>query len=310
MRVYSLLLFASALACADDADDVAVSVALDAGLDAATVVPIASDAHAPRASEDAAVDAADSPTDERVAVAIRFRAQFGTQPWECGKPVSNQGTSGTRVTPLDLRAFVSKVRLLAADGSAAPVELVDRPPWQALGAALLDFAPDCRRGPPELGTSNLAIVGRVAPGNYSGIAFENAVPAALSGRGPDELPPPFEAVDLHWEWLRAIRFLTMELATSAGAPVRLLVTNTACSNNAGAIACARPNRNEVRLLNFAAKLDTIVFDVSALLATTALHDGIDCHAENDQCASLYARLGIEWSSGQPLASQHVYRVER
>ncbi|HTV23134.1 MAG TPA: MbnP family copper-binding protein [Polyangiaceae bacterium] len=268
------------------------------------------DARDPDGVPDAPISASIEP------VRLRFAARVGAEPFACGS--TYRTTSGESFTPADLRLFVQDVALIDADGVEHPVELDVRAPWQAEGVALVDFedaSAGCLAGTREL---NLEVTGGVAPGAYRGIAFSNGVPEAFNHADPSRLPPPLQAGSMSWGWLQGYRFMMAEIAGTASvgdaaAPGSALlhVGSTACSGNpsAGGIACAKPNRNRVRLSEFDADADAIVIDVAELFGDMDLATVTTCHSSGDDCGPLFERVGIDLASGSPSDAQRIYRVE-
>jgi uncharacterized repeat protein (TIGR04052 family) len=282
----------------------------------------ASDAAAPGPAAEPSADAAPTEVpsagapEGSVPVRLRFVARVGEQPFACGSTYALAG--GEDFTPADLRLFVQDVALIDAAGDERAVQLDVRAPWQLDAVALLDFedaSAGCLAGTRE---QNLEITGHVAAGDYRGIAFSNGVPEALNHADPSRLPPPLQAGSMSWGWLSGYRFLMAEIASAAGpgdagAPGSALLHlgSTACSGNpsAGSISCSKPNRNRVRLPEFDADTDAVVIDLAELFAGMDLATVTTCHSSGDDCAPLFARIGLDLTSGTPTEGQSIYRVE-
>ncbi len=104
-------------------------------------------------------------------VTIQFAAQVNGQPFACGQRYAGIGTSGSTITPGDLRFFVSDVQLVEASGRTVPVTLTQDGMWQLEGITLLDF--EDGSGPCRNGTTatNTAVRGTTPAGHYTGLRF-------------------------------------------------------------------------------------------------------------------------------------------
>jgi uncharacterized repeat protein (TIGR04052 family) len=242
-------------------------------------------------------------------VTITFEAQVGDAPFACGGVYEGVGSAGSTAEPQDFRFFVHDVRLVAADGSEAPVQIEDRAPFQALGTALLDFedgAGACLSGDTA---TNATITGTVAPGEYTGIAFRLGVPELQNHANPAGQPVPLAAGNLNWGWLQGYRFLRAELGAGAGGGV-LHLGSAACTGDPtlGSVSCARANRADVSLAGFDPASDTIVADIAAIFAGTDLGSSNLCHSSGGACQGMFASFGIDLVSGQSSGIQSVFRV--
>ena len=87
--------------------------------------------------------------------------------------------------------------------------------------------------------------------------------------------------------------------------------STACSGNPGAddVSCSLQNRNEVRLMDFDAATNSIVVDFGAIFAQTDLSSQALCHSAGLSCGSMFQSLGVDFSTGDAMTTQSVYRVE-
>jgi uncharacterized repeat protein (TIGR04052 family) len=244
-----------------------------------------------------------------VPITIQFAARVGDEAFACGGSYEGVGSSGATVFPQDFRLFVHDVRLIAADGSEAPVSLDERAPFQALGTALLDFEDAtglCLTGD---AATNSTITGRVAPGEYDGVAFRIGVPEAINHANPATQPAPLAAGNMAWGWLAGYRFLRAELGAEAGGGV-LHLGSAACTGDpvAGSVSCARPNRADVALTGFDVGTDTIIADIGAIFASTDLGAATLCHSTGAACEPMFASFGLALASGQSGGGQNVFRV--
>lgn len=167
------------------------------------------------------------PEDERIELTLEFRAKVGEEDFECGREYEDIGPSGSTVTPIDLRFYVSNVRLLTESGEQVEALLKDVSDYQNGGVALLDFASDegaCSEGDAATNT----VVHLTAPvGSYTGVAFSTSVPVDVNHADPATLPAPLQAGPMMWGWLAGYKFLKLELqTTSVGVPATDASANT------------------------------------------------------------------------------------
>jgi uncharacterized repeat protein (TIGR04052 family) len=312
---------------ADRTADAASSASADAAAsDAAT-----SDAAASTGLEwDAALDAAQrsdadvsAPRDEDIpgqTVTIRFRAKLGDADLRCGEAVSVPRLG--RVEPHELKFYLQDVSLIDASGAEVPLRLLERPPFQTADLALLDFDTEaCSAGSAELNTE---IVGKVPAGDYRGIAFTNGVPEKLNHADPDSLPMPLRVASMYWDWFQGFKFLAAEVGAAysgsldeagedAGvAPSQsiLHVGSVGCGVDAEMqVSCTVANRNRIRLPTFDLQASVIVADLAAVFADADARTQTFCHGGRASCAQVYRNVGLDLSTGKPLDTQRVYRVE-
>lgn len=250
-------------------------------------------------------------------VAISFRGAAGEADFACGSPISGLGLSGATWTPLDFRLYVHDLRLLTAEGAEAPVRLTADGVWQTEAVALLDFedgSADCGNGTAPV---NAQVLGSVAPGTYTGLAFTLGVPFDLNHADQATAPSPLNLSTLFWGWQAGYKFARID-GRSGGIPDGALVHlgSTGCEADAdGTVtACSRPNRAEIRFDVFDAATQRIAVDIAALFAGVDLdQDGGGaalCMSEvsDPECAAMFAALGLD-ADGQPGGGQAVFRVE-
>lgn len=242
-------------------------------------------------------------------ILIQFAATVGGAPLACGGAGAPAG--GGPVELRDFRFFVHDVQLIDSNGSEAAVELDERPPFQGLGTALLDFEDatgSCSSGDAD---TNAVITGRVRPGTYTGVRFKIGVPELLNHADPALQPAPLGAGTMSWGWLAGYKFLRAELGGKAGG-ASLHLGTTACTGQpaAGTVSCARSNRPSITLAGFDPTLDTIVADLNALLGTGSAPAALSCHSTEPSCGPLFAALGLDLQSGSSGGEQHVFRLAR
>jgi len=242
-------------------------------------------------------------------VTIRFAAQVGPSPFACGSSYDDVGSTEASVVPQDFRFFVHDVRLITADATEVAVEIDERAPWQALGAALLDFEDAtgaCLSGD---AATNAQITGHAPPGEYTGVAFRVGVPESTNHGDPAVQPAPLAAGSMAWGWLSGYKFLRAELGSATGGGV-LHLGSAACSGDpaAGSVTCIRGNRAEVSLAAFDAASDVIVADIGAIFAGSDLDASTLCHSAGATCEPMFDSLGVDLANGASTAGQTVFRV--
>lgn len=270
------------------------------------------------------------------AVTLRFKAKVGREDFACGRVYADQGSTKVSATPQDFRFYVQSVRLIGAGGQEVPVALDERSDWQTSDVALLDFTTtdgNCSAGNPA---TNTIVTGKVPAGSYAGVIFVNGVPDSLNHIDFAVAPEPLRDPSTSWNWLLGYRFLLAELlhvpgasSADAGAPPDggadaglsdggtsglgigvVHVGSTECSGSAAlGFRCSKANRNEVRLLGFDPAANSIVADLGAIFASSDLSRETNCHSTGEQCAPLFAAVGVDYASGAPAATQLVFRVE-
>lgn len=147
-------------------------------------------------------------------VSLKFDAVVGSQPFECGKSYDDIGVTHTRITPSDMRFFVSEVELLDARGKAVAVKLDQDGIWQYQNLALLDFengAGPCRNGNSGL---HVAVTGSVPKGNYRGVRYTLGVPFGLNHGDPTIAPSPLNISGMFWVWQSGYKFVKIDMATN------------------------------------------------------------------------------------------------
>lgn len=250
----------------------------------------------------------DDATDVSVEYSVRFGAAVGAQSARCGQQYTGLGTEGATVELLDLRFYVSNLRLVEADGREQPLELAQDRSWQTGNVALLDF--EDGSGACELGNPAMSdrVVGSAPPGDYQGIAFDLAVPFQDNHGDQAGAPAPLNIPAMFWNWAGGRKFVRIDLGVGTGR-WNFHLGSTRCES-AGAEAppgaeCGRPNRPQIRLDDFNPEADTIVLDLEALFADSNLADNtpetpLGCQsfpAEAEDCETLFTNLGLSFESG-------------
>ena len=142
---------------------------------------------------------------------IRFVAEVGDAPAQCGTRYSGVGALGGETELADARLYVSNFMLHRADGTQVPVELEQDSPWQHGGVTLLDFE-DATGRCSDSGTeqTNGSVRGSVPAGDYSGLSFEVGVPWELNHLDALTAPSPLNLNAMYWNWRLGYIFTKIE----------------------------------------------------------------------------------------------------
>ncbi|MGD9904857.1 MAG: MbnP family copper-binding protein [Vicinamibacterales bacterium] len=252
-------------------------------------------------------------------VAIRFAATAGGAAAGCGAALSSIGTTQSTVTIVDFRFFVSKLRLVTADGRETPVALTQDGLWQVDDVALVDFEDAtgaCANGTPE---TRSVVEGTVPAGDYTGLRFEIGLPFDKNHADVTLAPSPLNLSRMFWNWNGGYKFMRLDIR-STGQPRGWLMHlgSTGCtptgSMSTPAVSCAHRNVVTVDLPSFVAARDVVEMDVAALFATTNVDVNTDKTAlgcmsgpTDPECAGLFGQLGLAIGE-TPGGAQKVFRT--
>lgn len=255
-------------------------------------------------------------------VAIQFAARVGDVPFACGETYPGIGTTKVDFRPGDMRFYVSRLRLVTADGSEVPVELEQDGTWQRDDVALLDF--ENAEAPCSVGTpaTNDVVVGKVPAGIYNGIRFDLGIPFALNHADASTALPPLNVTSMFWNWNGGYKFLRLDSFNGDNLDqFNVHLGSTGCDGatpvNPPSEECANPNRPEISLSGFDPDSSVIVADLAALLAdsdlTTNQPDtapGCQSFLLDNDCIPVFAKLGMNFSEpGGPAPRQAFFHVE-
>ncbi|MGE3274937.1 MAG: MbnP family copper-binding protein [Vicinamibacterales bacterium] len=255
---------------------------------------------------------------EPTPVRLRFDAVVRDQPVACGAKYDGIGTTASTISIADFRFYVSRVRLVTADGAEVPVTLEQDGLWQHEDVALLDFEDGtgaCANGTPELRDF---VAGTVPPGDYRGVRFDIGMPFDLNHREPTVAPSPLNLSRLFWSWNGGYKFARLDLRTTGqprGWMIHLGSTGCSPSDTPSTVpmSCVHPNRVDVNLASFNTSTDVVRLDVAALLresnvdanqAETPL--GCMSGRSDAECPAILTALGLA-EDGTP---QRVFSVHR
>lgn len=230
-------------------------------------------------------------------------ALFGEVP-NCDEPIeANQIKSGAMASLVDLRLYISNVKVLAVDGSPLPVFLTPDE-WQSTTVALLDFetgSGTCVGGTP---LTNLSIRGKVSPGTYNGVRFDVSVPFEENHAAdsvPLDAPLMFRSAQFGH---RFFKFDMLVDETPWSAHVHSMEC-TSSGTDQPASACNRPNRATIELFNMDPATDTVTIQLGSVIGAldpTQDTEGSPAGCQSDdlddaECPTVFSSLGLSWSSG-------------
>lgn len=152
-----------------------------------------------------------SAAEELQEISLRFAGEFAGLPFDCSARYENIGLTNATVAGADFRLYVSRIRMLDADGRETAVTLQDHGPWQHDGIALLDFengSGNCGNGTAQ---TNDVIKVQVPAGDYRGVAFDVGIPFEHNHQDPTLAASPLNLTALFWNWRGGYRFLRVDL---------------------------------------------------------------------------------------------------
>lgn len=250
-----------------------------------------------------------------IEVQIQFDAVVGEEDAVCGQTYEGIGASAASIELLDLRFFVSNVRLVDDTGAEVPLAMEDDGEWQYEGSALLDLE-DGSAGCSENTTveMNTTLRGTVPDLVYTGIRFDVGLPFEHNHLNADEAPPPLNTTAMFWNWANGYKFAKIDIANDNPEPGNrwnFHLGSQGCDNgDAGPTVppeepCSRPGRPAIALDGFDPLTGTIVLDLAAL------YTGVDVNADTEmtppgcmsfmpdvnECTPLFPNLGLTWDTG-------------
>lgn len=254
-------------------------------------------------------------------VSIQFAAVVGGDDARCDRTY-RLGTPSTDAQLLDLRFYVSGLRLIDAEGDETPVELDQDTPFQTDDVALLDFE-DASGACSGVGTeqTNDRVRGTVPEGDYVGMAFELGVPFELNHDDPLTSDAPLDIQSLFWNWLPGHKFVRIDLMpeggdASAASRWNFHLGSTMCVQDVpdgGPMnpmappsgACGRPNLPSYEFSSFDVDTDTLELDLSALFAGSDITSNLGgmtlgCQSfppDQPDCERIFSNLGLDYSAG-------------
>ena len=252
-------------------------------------------------------------------IAVRFAATAAGVPVSCGAKIAGIGTTKSTISFIDFRLYVSRVRLVRADGAEVPVTLEQDGLWQLDDVALLDFENGtgaCANGTEQ---TRDVIAGTVPPGDYTGLRFEVGLPFEKNHVDPTLQPSPLNLSRMFWSWNGGYKFMRLDFR-STGQPRGWLVHlgSTGCSPSdtptTVPVSCTHRNAVSVDLPAFSSRRDVVELDVAALLAQSDVDANtadtpLGCMSgpADPECRGMFAQLGLAIGD-TPAGAQKVFHV--
>ncbi|MCH9687608.1 MAG: metallo-mystery pair system four-Cys motif protein [Deltaproteobacteria bacterium] len=260
---------------------------------------------------------ADSTTGEPadIDVDLQFAVRVGEDDAACGQSYAGIGASDTTIEFLDIRFFVSNVRLVDDGGNEVPLEMPDDGEWQLEGSALLDFedgSGGCSEG--TTAVTNTVVSGTVPDGTYTGVRFDLGLPFEQNHLAVDTADPPLNTTAMFWNWAAGYKFVRIDIQNENAAPDNrwnFHLGSQGCDNNDGGptvppkAECGRPGRPAIAIDGFDPVTGTIVLDAAAIytgvdITTNTAMTPPGCQSfmpDVAECEDLYPNLGLDWATG-------------
>lgn len=249
---------------------------------------------------------------------IELEARVGAEPFACGQTYLGAGSTATAIRPVDLKMYVSAVKLVKKDGSGSvPLELEQDGKWQYQSVALLDFEDGtdaCANGTID---TNTTIHGSAPPGEYLGLELTIGVPGDLNHTNVAMAPSPLNYMGMYWDWaMGRIYWSTMVESDASAAETAIHFGAMGCDGDPTTdppepVTCALANSPVLSLPDFDPATSKVVIDVAELLQDTDLTAGAQCHSfpGNPNCGAPFGHAGVNYEDGKPIAGQTVFSVE-
>lgn len=267
-------------------------------------------------------------------VNLRFAAVAGKTSVRCGRLIEGLGTTGQSAQLMDLRFFVSDVKLHRTDGRAVSLKLDKDAAYRVTrgkqGVTLIDLENGtgaCTEGTPGM---NASVRGTVPAGDYRGVSWTVGVPFELNHTDAPAAPAPLNSAAMAWSWQVGRKFTKIEVTQPDGASPAwtapafyVHLGSGGCTGNpatGATVSCKAPNRSRVRLSRFDAKRQRIAVDLNAMLSGTDITangagaPGCMSQATDPECRGVFAAFGIDWKAdgsgrgSSPAGRQTVFRA--
>lgn len=269
------------------------------------------------------------------AVRINFEATVGSTAAACGNTYT-LGTPATEVDLLDLRFYVSNLRLL--DGSTeVPIMLDQASNFQHDSVALIDLedgSGECSGGNAE---TNAVVTGTVPGGTYDGLKLNLGVPFALNHQDVSTAPPPLNIQSMFWNWLPGYKFMRIDVRPTTmvdggvapswnfhlGSTMCMQDTVDGGTPNPQAPPggpCGRPNLPELTFASFDPETNTVRIDLEALFAGSDVTQNLGgttpgCMSfppDQPDCSAIFPAVGLDYATGEcdsDCANQTAFSVQ-
>lgn len=214
-----------------------------------------------------------------------------------------------KASPVTLQFFVSDLKMVEADGSAALVRLAVAPPYQDEDTALVSLAADD-------GPGNATIHGTAPNGDYAHMEFLLGIPFARNHGNPLDAEPPLNRSAMFWAWQSGHKFLRLDLGNAWSFHLGSTGCHSASAVRPPQRECRHPNLARIRLPASVATNGQVNVDLGALIAAVDPMRDASCmgdYAKDDACRRLLAELGLDAQTGRCVAdcrAQRIFRASR
>ena len=233
---------------------------------------------------------------------LMFGARAGSQAFACGTAMM-LGSPATAFQPMDLRFYVTDVKLKSHDGDWVPFVLTPDSKFQDADSALLDFEDGTGGCVDGTSATHTTLTGSAPAGHYHGVSFTVGLPFAKNHGDAAAAAPPLDSTAMFWNWQFGYRFLKIEGSTS-GMPAGWLLHlgSTGCMPGSApnsVSSCTNPNMVTVELEgDFDPETSVISLDLATLFSgndlDVNLNDAPGCMSgdTDTDCPPIFTRLGL------------------
>lgn len=271
----------------------------------------------------------------RQPVTIRFTAVQGARPIRCGTTLTGVGTTKATTHLLDMRFYVSNVRLVRKNGSSVKLALRRNDQWNLTRGSQSVTLIDLENGAAGCAGDvrmNAVIRGTVPKGTYAGVTYTLGVPLALNHTDPTRTPAPLNLIAMGWSWQSGRKFAKVELTRPQAGDVTgpdffVHLGSTGCEgvpDGTNAMTCSAPNRAKVLFRSFNPAKQKIALDIAAMTSSVDVTRngggaaGCMSGPTDPECGSVFRAAGINWSpngrgTGRSVgdgSSQRLFRIVR
>ena len=207
-------------------------------------------------------------------------------------------------SPVTLQFFVSDLRMVEADGSAARVHLAVAPPYQDEETALVSLAAGD-------GPVNATIQGTVTAGDYVHMEFLLGIPFARNHGNPLHAEPPLDRPAMFWAWQSGHKFLRLDLGNAWSFHLGSTGCHSASAVRPPQRECRRPNLARIRLPASVATNGQVDVDLDALIAAVDPMLDASCmgsYDDDDACRRVLDGLGLDAQTGRCVDACRAQRV--
>ena len=275
-------------------------------------------------------------------IQLRFESEINGTPFQCGKHCDAVGKTKAKITPTDLRLYISEIELLNSKGEWIKSALVQDKVWQNSDVVMLDFEDGtgpCKNG--SSGTNKIAKI-KSSKGQYIGIRFLIGVPFTANHANPTIADAPLSTTALFWNWQNGYRFIKFDARTSindighqssrsssntshnsgmnhsSATGFSLHLGSTECASNSTTTApksCKNSNRIKVEFSSFNFDKNTLVIDIGKVLKNTDVttntpHTSPGCMSfSNDpDCVEVMNALGLPYQGKATTGKQQLISI--